>query len=195
MEAKMTFMQQILATLIGTVAGFTFSLFLFYIKEQWAKINNEEFVINNTITEISLDISILKKIKDNLNKAIEQITVDDKSAYANIDYSRIARNFLIQFYKTGLMNKILTLDEIDNLNSHSITFSAGYEVHVTDSINDYRDGKSDNKKALQTVSYERSLLDNAINDLTNILKTINNYNESGQKGLLRQILKRLKRPL
>ena len=58
---------------------------------------------------------LLEKAKKEIGKAIEKVTVQDKNAFVNINYSRMARLFLIQFYNSGLMIKKLTIEEINKL--------------------------------------------------------------------------------
>ncbi len=168
----MTFGQQILATLIGTVSGFLLSIVLFWIKEKWATCKTNSFVVKNAQAELDIGISILEKAKNEISKAIEKVTVQDSSVFVNINYSRMARMFLIQFYNSGLMIKKLTVDEINKLNNIYINFAEGSEAHLIKTLDSYSKGETTPKAALNSLTYERELIQESITDLTNFRKKI-----------------------
>ena len=169
----MTFGQQVLATLIGTVGGFILSIALFYIKECRVSKKNEKFIIDSARAEIDLGISILKRIKENISKAREKIEKNDINAYASIDYSGIARSFLTQLYISGLMNKKLKTDGTDKLNKIYISFSQGSSTYIQNALTKYRQNSISQREALVAVNYELGLIESSIKDLNNIKSKIN----------------------
>jgi hypothetical protein len=81
----MTFIQQIMATLIGTFAGFLGSLVLFWIKEGYQNRHKEESLITNLIYELDYNINLLSKYETDLTRCIESVSADSKSVYCAIE--------------------------------------------------------------------------------------------------------------
>ena len=158
----MTFGEQVVATMIGSIAGFIFSLCLFYLKEKWAKSATKKFLEKNVITELDYNIMLLSKVKDGIQKCIEKVTVGDKDIYCQMNYSRFGRFFIQAYYQNGFIFNHWKTEDIDKLDAMLITFTENTDRYILRTMKDYRVGNIDDKQALTTFSHERGLLEDNI---------------------------------
>ena len=151
----MTFVQQVIATLIGTFAGFVGSLLLFWIKESYQNKNKEEALIKNLNYEFDYNINLLNKYETDLTQCIESVGADSKSVYSTIDYKKVAYFFAVQFYKEGLITKYLHPEDMKRWNDFLSSLSEGSENYIIDKLEQWRNSKIDKELVFKALKLER----------------------------------------
>ena len=120
----MTYRQQIIATLIGTFAGFVGSLILFWIKEAFQKRKQEKSLVKHLRYELDYNINLLTKYEKDLTQSIEAVGADSRSVFSTIEYAKVARFFSIQFYREGFdLTPVYVPHAIRGLSTFSIVYS------------------------------------------------------------------------
>lgn len=180
----MTFCQQVVATLIGTVSGFMLSIVLYWIKEKWNTSKANSFIVENAKVELEIGISILEKTKKEIISAIEKVTVSDINVYVNINYNRMERHFLIQLYNSGLMKKkLFSVEDINLLNRIYIDFAEGREAQLKSALDLYRKRIFTSQMMINSLKCECVLVEQCITDLTKFKKKMVHYMKNVSKLL------------
>ena len=151
----MTFSQQLLATLIGTFAGFCGSLILFGIKEAFQYWRKGKVLINNLSCEFDYNINLLNKHEAILTECLEKIAAESKTVYCSIEYTHIARFFAIQFYSQGLLFKYLHSEDMKRWNDSLAILSVGSETYVLETLDKWRKSEIAKSEASLAVEQER----------------------------------------
>lgn len=152
---NMKFVEQIIATLIGTFAGFFGSLVLFWIKEIYQNRHKESSLIKNLCYEFDYNINLLNKYEEELTQCIESIGADSKSVYCSIKYSNVARFFFIQFYREGLISKYLHPEDMKRWNDFLSSLGEGSEEYIKDRLEQWRSSKIDKDAVFKALKHER----------------------------------------
>lgn len=154
----MTFGQLILATLIGTLSGFIFSLFLFWIKENIGIKRRQVNLKSNVRYEFEYNINLFKQYVDDLTKCLEKISLEEKKVYTNIDYEHFAYFFFREFYREGLACQCLHYEDVKRWSEIVAKHSGGAETYLLERLKDWRDSKINKEAASKAVMFERDQL-------------------------------------
>ena len=164
----MTFGQQVIATLIGTVSGFLLSICLFYLKEKWTRHSALKLLQKNVINEIDFNIKLLSQVLNDLKKCIEKVTVNDQLVYCNVNYGRFGRFFLQSYYQSGYISDKWDLNDIDKLDHILIYYNVGSDTYVLHGLENWRNGSLDQRETLSTLGFERDNLEKHIQELSDL---------------------------
>ncbi len=165
----MTFTQQLLATLLGTCAGFCGSLILFWIKEAWQNHRKKKAIIKNLDYEFDYNINLLNKYDKELTGCLEKIAADSKVVYSSIQYSKIFKYFANQFYAEGLFSKYLHPEDLKRWNDFLTTLSPGSETYFLEMLEKWRKSETTKADMHAAVEQERTNVRDA-RDMTVYLK-------------------------
>ena len=94
----MTFWEQTWSTLIGVIAGFVFSIFLFYLTERWKNSRVNKDLSGNLQKEFDFNINFLENYKDDFDKLIKKITVNDKQLFTIFRFDRLQRLLILEAF-------------------------------------------------------------------------------------------------
>ena len=121
-----SFWSRALATLIGTVAGFVFSILLFYISERIKRSRDQKKIIAGLKREAAFNIGLcdawLKAIQDIRLK----VAAGDAAFFHYFDYNRALRIFVQEALRAGILYDLLSDTELVDLDK-SLLFLAFYE--------------------------------------------------------------------
>jgi len=152
----MTYTQQIIATLIGTIAGFAGSLVLFWIKELHQNNKRQKSLVKNLRFELDYNVNLLNKYETDLTQCIEAVSADSKSVFTTIQYDKIAHFFAIQFYREGLITKYLHPEDMKRWNDFLSSLSEGSEEYIEDILKKWRDSNIEKEKVFKALKNERA---------------------------------------
>lgn len=159
----MTFKEQILASFIGTLFGFILAVVLFLITNYiQRKLANKVFR-KYLKREFEYDIRLLQDWIDKIEEVLRKIAAKDKQIYQYIKYSDLARYFMDESFKLGLIYSLFTNDQIFNLNKLVTHGSIGMEQYVNNKVvvwNNCPASEEDKqqKELLKVFEYQKSLL-------------------------------------
>ncbi len=151
----MTFGQQVLATMIGAAAGFMFSLVLFYLKEYHSLRRLRTAARKNLRREFDYNILLIKQFDEDITKAIEMVSADDRSITYFLSYARFQRAFVQQYYFQGLLFEYFDSEDVAQIDNLLIRFAVGGEAFVNRSVDDWRTGQLDKPTTVKVLSFQR----------------------------------------
>lgn len=169
----MSFGEQVTATLIGTVAGFTGSLLLFWIREKVGRCIHEKALVDNLFYELDYNIALFRKYEDLITESIESTGHDNRNVYLNIDYEYIARFFAIQFYQSGLLRKYLHHEDMKRWNDFMIALQVGGQAYVLNQLEAWRKGALGKEDIFAALNMEREHIRDAIRMTVHIKERLN----------------------
>jgi len=130
----MVFKEQILASFIGTVFGFIFAiacfLLTYYIQR---KLANNVFK-KHLRREFRYDIKLIKDWIETIEKVLRKVTAKDKQVYYYIKYSDLARYFMDESFKLGLIYNLFSDEQVFALNKLVTHCSIGTEQYINNKI-------------------------------------------------------------
>ncbi|MEA2095933.1 MAG: hypothetical protein U9P73_04470 [Candidatus Cloacimonadota bacterium] len=168
----MNFYEQLVATMIGTISGFIFSLFLFYIKEKLSISKRRRFMVKNVKKELEANIVLLIKADQSLTKCIEQVTNNIQQVYCTLNYKFYGKFFTQQFYQSGFIYDEWTIKDIETLNEAFVAYSVGSDAYVLNGLQQWRDGKADNKSTLAVLHFERDNIQKNLINLDDLMEKV-----------------------
>lgn len=157
----MTFVQTILAALIGSFGGFLGALALLWIKVSYDESRKENALVKNLNYELDYNINLLEKYEDQLTKCIEAVSADSKQTYTSIAYAFIGRHFAIQFYQEGLISKYLHVEDMKMWNDFLSTLGEGSETYVDEIVAKWRSDEATKDQTFVVLEHERNQIRHA----------------------------------
>lgn len=158
----MTFLQTVLAALIGSFGGFLGALGMLWIKTRFDNSRRESFLVENLHYELDYNIHLLTKYCKQVTENIEAVSSGSKEIYLSIDYSLIARHFSILFYREGLISKYFHVEDVKRWNDFLSMFGEGSEAYANEIVEKWRSDEATNNQTFKALKYERDQIANAI---------------------------------
>jgi len=168
------FLQQIIATFIGALAAFIFSLLLFYYTEQWKNKRDKKDLSKNIQKEFDYNIAFLKKYKEDFEKIIRQITTGDKTVYLYTRMSKLQRLFIMEAFNKGLLYDYLSIEDLNDLDDLMNHASLGIDQWVMTNLNNYTSGQIDPPMALRSFEFEKSNIEKYVSILERLKAKLQN---------------------
>jgi hypothetical protein len=159
------FAQQVIATLIGTFAGFFFSLVLFYLTELWKKKQLNKDISANIQRELQYNIDHLESYKGEFEKMLRQITANGKEIWTIFKHNKLQRLFLLDAFQKGLLYRYLTTDEINQMDAMLNYFQPYRDQILTDLLNSFRTDQKTGQEVLATMEWDRDQIEKHIKTL------------------------------
>lgn len=165
----MAFWEQTLSTLIGVIAGFVFSIIVFYLTEKWKNSRINQDLSSNLQKEFEFNINFLEKYKTEFEKLIRKISTNDKRHFIIFRFSKLQRLFLLEAFNKGLLYKYLKSEEINELDSMLSYFTATMDQIHYNYSNEYKTGKSTQADSLAIFEFNKEEIEKYLK-LTRTLK-------------------------
>ena len=146
------------ASMIGTVAGFIFSICLFYITESVKRKRAKEGALKGLQREFDYNVALLDSWKSMIDKAVAQVASGDHQVFEFFPYSRYSRLFTQQAFAAGLIFEVLGDDEAIALEDILRFFSAETESFLNAQIRAWNEGNIDAKETLRTLHYNADMI-------------------------------------
>ena len=154
----MTFGQQVLSTLCGTIAGFLFAIALFYITEKSKTKRAKKHLIKNLKREFEYNTSLLQDWINEIDSVLGKITTRDTIVFAYFKYSFYQRFFIQESFRFGIVYDILTNDDVSNLNTILLHCDVGVESYVNDLVKRWREKRIEQQEAFRGFDFEKKAL-------------------------------------
>lgn len=151
----MTFEQQIISTFIGALAGFIFSIFLFYFTEKWKNSRINKDLSNNLQKEFDYNINFLDGYKDEFEKLIRKITANDRQIFTVFRFKKLQRLFILEAFNKGLLYKYLNSEDINELDAMLDYFNSSMDQVHYGYIENYINNKAPQQNSLQMFEFNR----------------------------------------
>ena len=168
----MTFWQNLFSTFTGAIFGFAFSVAVYYIKIRWSAKTKRSNLENSLLKELEYDENFLKKIKDNIGKVIERVTVNDKAVYNYFVYLSYFRYFTQAYFNEGYLFDKLDIDDIEAINEILMHMSEPSQQYINDYIKQWKDGSITQADLLGRLAFERENMEKYIKTIAIIRKKI-----------------------
>ena len=169
----MKFGDYVLASLIGTVAGFIFSIFLFYLTEKWKRHQAKGTIIKGLKNEYEFNLSLLRQWLNVIETILRQNSSNVNNLtehYGKLKYSSYQRYFLNHYFSAGHLYDVLTSDDLVYLDAVLTHFSGFQEDFLNNIIAGKGPGESSTLAKRQSYvsrifETERAALDSFIKRL------------------------------
>jgi len=168
----MTIWQNIFSTFIGVLAGFLFSIALFYFTTTQRRYKSARTLAKNLNKEFEYNINFLKNIISDLNKSIEKIASDDDELHMFFDYKYYQRLFLQAYFQQGYLYDKLDPEDIillDTILSHMAPLAGNW---INEHIQMWEKKQITKQRVTQVLSFERDTLEGFIKNIQTIKRKI-----------------------
>jgi len=154
----MTFGQQILATLYGTIAGFVFAIVLYYVTDLIRINKTKNNLIKNLKREFEYNISLLEEWIKEIDRILLKISAHDEQVFSYLKYSYFQRLFLQECFRFGILYKSFNNEDISNLNTILLHFDINFENYINKIIGHWKDQVMPQKEAIKHFYFEKDEL-------------------------------------
>lgn len=168
----MTFLQQVLASFIGTVFGFIFAILLFLITNSIKAFFDRKTLLRHLKREFEYDSALLQDWIEEIDKVLRKITANDLQVFSYLRYSFFQRSFMQEAFKLGIMYNSLNNEEISNLNNILLHCDVGPEQYVNNAIQQWKNGQLQQRDALGQFEFQKDELKKFRKNLQEIVKKI-----------------------
>jgi hypothetical protein len=150
-----TFWERVIATLVGTVAGFLFSIALFYLTEKFKRERERTKVLKGLRRELTFNLRLLESWLRGIETARPQVAAGDQNIYLYLDYSRVLRIFVQQAASAGLLYDLLADEELVALDKALRTCDVPAEQDFMQKLQQWKDGTIDNAQMFRTLEFHK----------------------------------------
>lgn len=165
----MTFQQQVIATLLGSIAGFLFAIFIFYITENIKTKRIKKNLIKNLKREFEYNISLLQGWIDEIDKILRKITTDDRQIFSYFKYSYYQRLFTQESFHFGILYELYNNEDISTLSTILLHCDINGEQYINQKITQWNTVQIEQRKVLSTFEFEKETLQKYKKQLTELL--------------------------
>lgn len=149
------FWQQVWATLLGTVAGFMFSIALFYLTEHIKRQRDRAKILKGLRRELKFDVSLFESWLKGIEDARPQVAAGDHNIFLYLDYTRFLSIFIGQAVRDGILYDILTDDELVGLDKAMRSCNPGAEQEFFAKLNQWKAGQVDNAEMFKIFEFHK----------------------------------------
>jgi hypothetical protein len=135
-----SFWGRVAATLVGTVAGFVFSIFLFYISEHVRRARDRKKIIAGLMREAAFNIGMCDVWLKGLAGVRLKVAASDLSFFDYFDYTRALRIFVQEAVKAGALYDVLNDSELVDLDKGLLFLSFASEQDINSKIAQWKAG-------------------------------------------------------
>ncbi len=151
---RSNFFAQALTTLVGTFAGFCFSIILFYLTERWKEKSKNKNLSDNIQFELQFNIDFLNSYKEEFEQMIARITSGQKAITFIFKHSKLQSHFLLGAFQTGVLYKYLTTDELKEMHDMMNYFHQYRDNTLWELLIDYLNNKKTPQEVLASFEWD-----------------------------------------
>jgi hypothetical protein len=163
-----SFWSRALATLVGTVAGFLFSIVLFYVSESVKQSRGRKRIVDGLKREAAFNLSLCDSWLVAFSDMRPKIAAGDTSFLHYIDYSRILSIFVGEALKAGILYELLTDDSLVALDKWLRYFQGHSEREINSQIEQWKAGSISPLELSQALTFNEF----AVKEGQKIMKTL-----------------------
>jgi len=135
-----SFWSRALATLVGTVAGFVFSIVLFYVSEHVKRSRERTKVVAGLKREAAFNISLCGAWLKAFGDIRLKVAAGDQAVFNYIDYTRALRIFVHEAVGAGILYDLLSDDELVEFDKSLRFFMPFSEQDINSKIQQWKTG-------------------------------------------------------
>jgi len=135
-----SFWSHALATLVGTVAGFVFSILLFYISERVKRLRDQKKVIAGLKREAAFNIGLCEAWLKAIGDIRPKVAAGDLAFFDYFDYSRALRIFVQEALRAGILYDLLSDTELVDLDKSLLFLAFYWEQDINGKIAQWKAG-------------------------------------------------------
>ena len=125
----MTFGEQVLATLVGSIAGFLFAIALFYLREKITGKRVKKNIAKCLKREFQYNLNLIEEWIQTVDRILQKITVQDYKIFDYLRYSSYQRFYLYQSFQFGVL--------YDFFNNEDVKIISDIENHLNINVEQY----------------------------------------------------------
>ena len=151
-----SFWSRALATLMGTVAGFLFSIVVFYISEHVKRSRDRKKIIIGLKREAAFNLGLCDAWLKSIATVRLKLAADDHDFFNYFDYTRGLRVFVQEALRAGVLYDLLGDPDLVDLDKSLRFLSPQSEMDINGKITQWKDGAvaaADLSKALNFHEY------------------------------------------
>jgi hypothetical protein len=149
----------VIPTLVGTMAGFIFSIALFYCTEKIKQERDRRRILKNLMRELTFNLRLYDQWLKGIEQARPQVGAGDKNIFLYIDYTRIARTFIIQALPEGLLYDILADEDLLELDTALRLCNPNSVNDFSEALNQWKLGNIGNPEMFQKLEFHRRMIE------------------------------------
>ncbi|MFL6260880.1 MAG: hypothetical protein ACJ76Y_14320 [Thermoanaerobaculia bacterium] len=148
-----SFWSRALATLIGTLAGFIFSIVLFYVSEHVKRSRDRTKIVTGLKREAAFNVSLCDLWLHSFADIRLKMAAGDKQAVFNyIDYTRTLRIFVQEALRAGILYDLLSDTELVDLDKILRFLNNMSEQDINAKIHQWKTGEIEAPEMSQALS-------------------------------------------
>jgi formylmethanofuran dehydrogenase subunit E-like metal-binding protein len=156
-----------MATLIGSICGFIFSIVLFHYNKKWTNEDVRKALEKNLAREFEFNIKFLNRQLEDVKKIIEKITVGDRDTTKfYFRYSNFQRMFIASYFQQGYLYEKLTPEDINVIDAILSHLSNAGENYINSIVVKWQTSEINQIEALKIFCSERELIESHIKSIT-----------------------------
>ena len=168
----MSFGEQILATLIGSILGFGFAIVLFYVSEKIKARGQRKHLIRGLKKEFELNFLQIDKWIEITDEILLKIASNDHAISASYRLTDYQRLFTQLCFQQGILYNALEAKELATLNAILLDFDSGPTQWLNNFLMLWNQGKIDSAFGNQIFELERKTLKLHREQLETMLKSL-----------------------
>ncbi len=137
----MTFWQQIVATFIGSLFGFSLGILLFIIREQIKARRHKSQLIKCLKKECEFNLIQIDGWLEVTDLVLRRIASSDRELFYFYRIHDFQRTFTLQCFEEGILYDNLTYKDLTILNEVLVYFSLPMSEYLNSRINLWKDGQ------------------------------------------------------
>ena len=145
---------------------------LLYNGNRWSEKTKKVNLEKSLIKELEYDENFLNKIRTDINKIVEKVTVDDKEIYYTFVYITYFRSFTQSYFNEGYMFDKLEIDDLESINDILMHMSEGMQQYMNNSIQQWKDDTITRAILLSRLTFERDTIERYLKAIATIRKKI-----------------------
>jgi hypothetical protein len=149
------FWQQVWSTAFGTVAGFVFSIVLFYMTEHIKRGRDRAKILKGLRRELQFNLALFASWLKGIEDARPQVVAGDKSIFLYLDYTRVLSIFIGQAVREGILYDLLTDDDLVGLDKVLKSSNPQNEQEFYNRLNQWKAGQIDNAEMFKTFEFHK----------------------------------------
>ncbi|MCX6841319.1 MAG: hypothetical protein NTX53_03405 [candidate division WOR-3 bacterium] len=148
----MTFSQSLASTLVGTVAGFVFSILLFYLSENWRRRHAKTVLMRNLRKELEFDIEHAASLLDVLQGTTAKVATGEKDLMPYFQYEVFQSFYLGQVYREGYLYDAFDMKSVRSIDE-MFRFLQNAGANVNKSIEDFKSGTREANEVRRDIEF------------------------------------------
>jgi len=167
-----TFWQQVLPTLVGTIAGFTFSICLFYFTELIKRQRDRAKILKGLRRELKFDLALFEAWLQGIEDARLKVASGDRNIFLYLDYTKFLAIFIGHAVRDGILYDLLTDEDLVGLDTAMRSCNVSSEQEFFAKLEQWKGGQIDSGEMSKTFDFHRFVVTTSKRALETVIRKI-----------------------